>query len=326
VEMKFSAGLWIFGSSADRFVASGYRKPTSTDERIRLASKVKDLQGVDIHYPSDFKEKDVGRLKDLLKACKLRVGTVCVDLFSEARWMNGALTSPDEAVRSEAVKIAKTSIKLAKDLGTDQVAMWLGQDGYDYTFQVDYGVSWDRLVEAVKECGRYDPSVKIGLEYKIKEPRTHIFISTVGKALLLVNEVGLKNVGVIIDVGHALMAFENPAESVVLLAKHNKLFHLHLNDNYGDWDHDMIVGTVHLWELVEMLFWLQEVGYDGWYGLDIYPYREDPVQACNQSIENIKLAAKFIERVGADRLRQLIRKADIARTIGTLRKEMSRHL
>ena len=256
----------------------------------------------------------------------MSVGTLCVDLFSDVRWMNGALTSPDEAVRSEAVKIAKTSLRLAKDLGTDQVAMWLGQDGYDYSFQVDYGVSWDRLVEAVKECGRYDPSVKIGLEYKIKEPRTHIFIATVGKALLLVDEVGLENVGVTIDVGHALMAFENPAESVVLLARRNKLFHLHFNDNYGDWDHDMIVGTVHLWELAEMLFWLQEVGYDGWYGLDIYPYREDPVQACEQSIEQIKLAVKFIERVGVDKLRQLIRHGNIAETTATLRRELSKNL
>jgi len=42
IDMRFSAGLWIFGSSADRFVTSGYRKPISTNERIRLASKVRD--------------------------------------------------------------------------------------------------------------------------------------------------------------------------------------------------------------------------------------------------------------------------------------------
>jgi len=46
------------------------------------------------------------------------------------------------------------------------------------------------------------------------------------------------------------MAFENPAEAVYLLASSGKLYHTHFNDNYRDWDHDMIVGSVHLWELV----------------------------------------------------------------------------
>lgn len=316
--MRFSVGLWIFGPGIDRFVTAGYREPTSIEEKIELAAGVKDVEGVEIHYPSDFKEEDIGRLKDLLKENNLKVATVNVDLFSGAKWKYGSFSVRDERKRSEAIEITKKAMDSAKAFGTDRFGMWLGQDGYDYPFQVDYRAAWDRLVRAVRECGEYKPELKVALEYKIKEPRTHSFLGTVGKTLLFAEEVGLDNVGVLIDVGHALMAFENPAESVALLMRHNKLFHLHFNDNYRDWDHDMIAGTVNFWDLVEMIFWLQELGYDGWYGLDIFPYREDPRKACEQSIQSIKIAMKFVQKLGAKKLRRLVEEGDITKTIPIL--------
>ena len=104
--------------------------------------------------------------------------------------------------------------------------------------------------------------------------------------LLLATQVGLPNVGVTIDTGHSLVAGENVAEAAVLLATQGgKLFHLHFNDNYRSWDDDMIVGSVHLVEFVELWFWLQELGYQGWYSMDQYPYREDGQGALRASVE-----------------------------------------
>ena len=78
------------------------------------------------------------------------------------------------------------------------------------------------------------------------------------------------------------------AALIALLADNNMFDHLHFNDNYGDWDDDMMVGSVHLWETLEALYWADRVGYDSWYNLDIYPYRVEPAVATKQSIENIK--------------------------------------
>jgi sugar phosphate isomerase/epimerase len=63
------------------------------------------------------------------------------------------------------------------------------------------------------------------------------------KAILIANEVGLKNVGVTIDIGHAFNAYENPAESLTLAKGWNRLFHIYVNDNFREWDDDMIVGS-----------------------------------------------------------------------------------
>jgi sugar phosphate isomerase/epimerase len=97
-----------------------------------------------------------------------------------------------------------------------------------------------------------------------------------GDTLLMALDTGLSNVGVCIDVGHSFVAGENVAESAAVLQSHgNRLFHMHFNDNYRLWDDDMIMGSLHFVEYLELLFWLREINYRGWYSMDQYPYREN---------------------------------------------------
>ena len=80
------------------------------------------------------------------------------------------------------------------------------------------------------------------MEYKPREPRTHIYTSNVDKMLAIANRVSKDNVGVLIDTGHAYCAGENIAESVALTKLFgDKLYYVHVNDNYKAWDDDMIL-------------------------------------------------------------------------------------
>ena len=81
-----------------------------------------------------------------------------------------------------------------------------------------------------------------------------------------------------------------------------KLFHLHLNDNCRVWDDDMMVGSVHLQEYLELLYWVKKVGYTGWYSLDVFPYREDGIKSADESIEWLKTMIKAVGRIGATSL------------------------
>jgi len=53
--------------------------------------------------------------------------------------------------------------------------------------------------------------VKISLEFKPKEPRNFSYLARSADTLLFVRETGTENVGVTIDVGHALFGDENVA-------------------------------------------------------------------------------------------------------------------
>ena len=51
----------------------------------------------------------------------------------------------------------------------------------------------------------------------------------------------------------------------------NRLFGVHINDARRDWDWDMNMGAVHLLDTMEWLYWVDKIGFDGFYTLDIWP-------------------------------------------------------
>jgi xylose isomerase len=142
----------------------------------------------------------------------------------------------------------------------------------------------------------------------LKEPRTHCFVNSAAKVLLLL--AGIDTIGVLLDVGHAMAAGENAAEAAALLAAHGKLDYLHLNDNYHSWDDDMMVGSVHLVEYLELVYWLKRVDYKGWLTLDIFPYREDGVRAASECREWMEAFFKAVDRAGMETIAEVIRQAD----------------
>jgi xylose isomerase len=225
-------------------------------------------------------------------------------LWTEPQWERGAFTTPDPKVRRAAIDTAKKAIDIGHLLGTQKMCLWPGEDGWDYHFQADYGRLWDLEVEAVREIAEYDPETFIGIEYKHNEPRTHMLISSAAKAALVGSDVGLSNVGGYLDFGHALMAREIPAESASLLAQHKRLVGVHVNDSYGLGDDDVMVGAVHFWAMIEFLLVLDQVGYDSWLTLDLVPKRESPVDACTQSIVNLKNYLTLISKLDKEALRQ----------------------
>jgi xylose isomerase len=107
------------------------------------------------------------------------------------------------------------------------------------------------------------------------------------------------------------MASENVAESAVLLQHYgNKLFHMHFNDNYRTWDDDMIVGSLHMVEYFELLFWLKETHYEGWYSMDQYPYREDGAAAVGESVAFLRAIEELLTKERLGEIRALIAKGD----------------
>jgi len=317
-EIKWSTNLIPFGPCGDKF-CSGYREAYTMEERIRAASKIKGLQGIELHYPDIVNEENLSIVKKSLSDTELVCSLVTPSLSGEAKWMRGALTNSNTQLRKEAIERVKKAMDVSVELRANKINLWPGQDGYDYPLQTDYLRSWNMIIEAVNECALYNPKVKICLEYKLKEPRTHIFMGTVGKILFLIDSVNLENVGGNLDVGHAFMAYENPTESALLLHQKGKLFHIHLNDNSADWDWDMIAGTIHIFEFLEFLFWLREIDYSGWYSFDQYPAREDPIKAIQLSINNLESLREVIGCVDASGLKEAFKNQDFVKSLELIR-------
>lgn len=307
---KIASGFVPFSPCVDRFVGGGYRDGLPLEEQIAAMARVEGMRGVAFDYPAQFTDADVPKIKTLLEQHGFELATLELGLYPDRKWKLGTLSSTDPAVRRDAIEMSKRGLEIARELGAHDVLLWPGQDGFDYPFQVDYGECWKLLIDGIGEIAAHAPDVNVAIEYKPKEPRANCFIRNAGVLLYVLKCVDLPNVGATIDFGHSLVAGENPGEAAALLAREGKLFQVHLNDNYRDWDHDLMVGTVHLWETLEFLYWVAKSGYDGWYIMDVFPYREDGHAAIQQCVQNTERLLDVARRLPEAELRVAMEQMD----------------
>ena len=292
MKLKIDAHLWCLGTYAERYVPGGYFEDMKLEEKLEAFSKIEGLTGLVVFYPTAPLPSDPDKILKLLSNYNLKVSVMEPEVWSDRKWRDGAFSTNDVKARKESIKILKESIDLGKALNAESVLLWPAHDGFDYPFQFDYRDSWKNLVETVREIGEYDRQVKIAIEAKSKDPRQKQLISDTGKALAFINDVGLENVGCALDLGHALMAGESLAESLMLLDSHKKLYQIHLNDNYKDADPDMVLGTVNFWEILEFFYYLNKTDYNSWSTIDIIASRDDRIKTLELAV---KMTRKFKE-------------------------------
>lgn len=294
-EPEFGAGIWMFQQFIDRYATDAYGPPVSTVEAIERAAQVGDIKVLDINYPFAGDNVSVEQVRDALQRTGIRAQAITPHLYMR-EFRVGSFTNPDAGVRRKAIDLSKQAIEIAHALDAVYVKFWPGQDGFDYPFQVDYRRLWDYSVEGVRAVAEADPTMQFAIEYKLKEPRVHMFFSTAARTLLAIEDMGVDNVGIVVDLGHSLFAKETPAEVLHLVSRRGKLVSVEVNDNWREWDDDMAVGSVHLIETLEFLHALRQIDWQGPILLDQFPFREDPVAAAKGSIATIRALNALLDR------------------------------
>lgn len=282
MKRKYSVFIFNVASCSDRY-CSAYGREYSIGEMFDRVKSIPLLSAVDLVMNEQFRN-NIDEVRENIKRTGLKVASVAVDTFANPIYRQGSLSSIDTKIRDKAISDSKDAIDFAAELGCKTVTLWPGQDGYDYLFQADYIKERSLFQDGIAKLAEHNKNIDITLEYKIKEPRTHSYISTVGSTLLMINSIGAENLGIALDYGHAALGYETPAESVAMCKMYgDRLRHIHINDNYRLWDDDMIVGSVHTLEYLEFIYWLRKTGYSGYMTLDQFPFREDGRDAVNES-------------------------------------------
>lgn len=318
-QRKYSVFIFNVASCTDRYCPA-YGREFSMDEMFDRVKSIPLLSAVDLVLTEDFAaNKD--RIKENLERTGLKVASVMVDTFANPIYQQGSFSSLDEAVRKRAIEEAKQAMDFATEVGCKTFCTWPGQDGYDYLFQADYIKERQLFTDAIAELCEYRKDVDVTLEYKIKEPRTHSYISTVGTTLLMIQTIGAKNLGIALDFGHALIGYESPAEAVAMCKMYDdRLKHIHINDNYRLWDDDMIVGNVRTLEYLEFIYWLRKTGYEGYITFDQFPYREDGREAVEESALWMDYLESLIDKADMNEIAAVLNKKNAIESSRLMRK------
>ena len=308
----------FMGKLKDRFCE--YHEARTPEEKIAAVARVKGAQGIEIVYP--YECEDLEAVQKALKKHKLGVAAVNVNIKGEPEFIKGSSSVNSKALRDKATRFICEGMDVAAKLGVDKVTCCPLSDGYDYLFQVDYQQAWKNMVSTFKEAARHRKDIRLSLEYKGSETRVNCYLDTCAKTICMIHDINEPNLGVTIDVGHALLVGETVAESVCLAHTQGIPYYIHINDNNRKWDWDLIPATRNLWDYLEMIFYMKKFDYNDWVTSDMSPVRLDPIEAFERTIATTNKAIDIVNRMDSDKLLSMIEGEKTIETLKWLEKQV----
>ncbi|MBN1147109.1 MAG: sugar phosphate isomerase/epimerase [Anaerolineales bacterium] len=302
----------FLGTVKNRYMT--YREERPLSEKLAIAAQVQGCDGVELCYPADF--DDPAALKGLLERHRLGVSAINFRSRRTGKWWRGSFTSLDARERQEVADDLRRAMDFAADLGCQRVTTCPLNEGVDNPFEADFDRLYDHAAESLSAACAHNREVQVCLEYKKNDPRARSIFGSAGETAAFCLMSGAPNLGATLDIGHALQAQENPAQSAALLHRAGRLFYVHLNDNDGFWDWDMLPGAYHLWEFVELFYSLRKLGYDeDWYAFDVFSKEIDALETFNAVMHLTRKLEAITDRIDPGKMEVLLSERNPAKTV-----------
>lgn len=320
MDIKQAIIMAFMGKTKDRFCE--YHEARTPEEKIAAIANVNGAQGVEIVYPYEL--QDVNAVKRALQTYNLGIAAVNVNIKGEPEFINGSSSVTSKAIREKAIQLIREALDVAAELGVDKVTCCPLSDGYDYLFQMNYREAWQNMVSTFKEAACHRRDVRLFLEYKSSETRVHCFLDSAPRTLCMVRDINEPNLGITLDFGHSLLVGENPAESICLIHESGVPYYIHINDNDGKGDWDLIPATRNLWGYLEMLFYLKALNYTGWVTSDMSPTRLDPVLAFERTIASTNKMIDLVNGLDSAKIFSMMKDGKTVETLQWLEEQILR--
>jgi len=238
---------WGYANTGTRFGKFLQAGAASTiEEKLSDAGMVHKMTGicptVAVHVLWDFPNGYDSKIVDFAETVGVKIGAINPNVFQEQCYKFGSLANNDEQIRRKAIEHIIDSIKLAKDVGSKVLSLWLA-DGTNYPGQDDIAKRRSRLINSLKEIhSNMFSELTMLIEYKPFEPATyHTDIADWGIAFLLAKHAG-EQAKVLVDIGHHYLA-QNIEQIVTWLIEEDMLGGFHFNDRrYAD--DDLTTGSI----------------------------------------------------------------------------------
>ena len=201
----FAARLNSFRADGQGYWA-GLNREITTCDLFERAATVAGLTAVDLNYPDHLAGVSEADIADQLVRLNMHLNGYAMRYYSNPGFKLGAFTNPDAEVRRAAIDLTKRGLDSLARAGGSLMTLWMGQDGFDYSFQADYSALWDHTIRAIAELADHNPAVNLSIEYKPNEPRSFSLMPDVATTLLAIKEVARPNLGVTLDFAHVLYA------------------------------------------------------------------------------------------------------------------------
>ncbi len=264
---------------------------------------------VDFNYPEHVAGISPEEMRQVLDGCQLEANGVALR-FRGDLYLNGELGNADPNKAQAALDLCRKACDYCRVIGGRVVTIWLGFDGFDYSFQINYAKVWEQQRRAFQQICDYAPDLQVSIEYKPFEERSYAFIDSFGTVFAMIEDVDRPNIGATLDFCHMLMKHDNPAMAADILGAQGRLFGIHLNDGYGRKDDGLMVATANLTKTLEFLYYVKKHGYGNAIYFDTFPIRERGVEEAERNVRMLTRLDQIVDELGVAALDGIVAQND----------------
>ena len=118
------------------------QKGDTVAQMIAAAGRVGGLDAADLNFPDHFDHHSPADLSRLLADNGMALNGLAMRYYTDPGFRLGAFSNPDPKVRRAAIDVTKRGLDALAAMGGRLMTLWMGQDGFDYSFQADYARMW----------------------------------------------------------------------------------------------------------------------------------------------------------------------------------------
>lgn len=210
-------------------------------------------EGKDLRETNSNLDKVASALKEEQKRTGIKLLWGTANLFSNARYVHGASTSPNADVFAYAAAQVKKCLEVTKELGGENYVFWGGREGYTTLLNTDMKRELDHLAKFFHLAVDYKK--KIGftgqflIEPKPKEPTSHQYDFDAAACLNFLRQYGLTDhLKLNLETNHATLAGHSMLHEMIVASSAGMLGSV--DANRGDlmlgWDTDQFPTDLYL--------------------------------------------------------------------------------
>ncbi len=265
------------------FSTNAYRN-FSIEESIDMISSV-GFSAVEImcdipHAYPPISEQKILSIKKTLKKNNMEISNLngfmlcAIQDFHHPSWIE-----EDANFRQQRINHTVNCIELAKKLGAKTVSTEPGGPPTNSSKNHQLELFAEGIDNVIPVAEENDVKLLI-------EPEPGLLIENSSEFVNFISRFESKHLGLNFDIGHFFCVNEEPAELIKSLKDY--INHIHLEDISADRVHKHLIpgeGSIDFHPIFEAL---DEIDYDGYVTIELYPYQNDPQSAAKTTLEFLK--------------------------------------
>lgn len=232
-------------------------------------------------YPPNFGNGQIKSLKSTLESCGLQISNLnAFTLYAIGDVYHPSWIEDDVHARDLRIRHTIDCIRLAKELGAKNLSTEPGGPVEQQPLHTDDAHKLEIFLTGLARAADVAEEQDVKL---LVEPEPGLLIENSRQFMRFMEKIDSTHIGLNFDIGHFYCVNEEPAKLVCELSGY--ISHFHLADIASNRVHNHLIPGMGSIDFRPIFDAMDDIGYDGFVTVELYPYQDNPVQAAREAYD-----------------------------------------